>query len=47
MPIGEAATKRRVDPEEFWDDLLAFIEEGRVVPVIGPELHVTVIDGQL
>jgi len=26
------------DDEEFWDDLLAFIEEGRVIPVVGPEL---------
>src|SRR5579871_932917 len=24
--------------EEFWEDLLAFIEEGRVVPVVGAEL---------
>jgi hypothetical protein len=24
--------------EEFWDDLLAFIEERRVIPVVGPEL---------
>lgn len=27
-----------LEPEEFWDDLLAFIEERRVVPVIGGEL---------
>jgi hypothetical protein len=26
------------DAEEFWDDLLAFIEEGRVIPVVGTEL---------
>ena len=26
------------DAEEFWDDLLAFIEEGRVIPVVGAEL---------
>lgn len=26
------------DVEEFWDDLLAFIEERRVIPVVGPEL---------
>jgi TIR domain/SIR2-like domain len=45
MPIGEAAMKRTVDTEEFWEDLLAFIEDGRVVPVIGPELHTVVIDG--
>src|SRR5215831_6400397 len=26
------------ESEEFWDDLLAFIEEGRVIPVVGAEL---------
>lgn len=26
------------DIEEFWDDLLAFIEDGRVLPVVGEEL---------
>jgi len=26
------------DVEEFWDDLLALVEEGRVIPVVGPEL---------
>lgn len=27
------------DPsEEFWEDLLLFVEEGKVVPVLGPEL---------
>jgi hypothetical protein len=26
------------DPEEFWEDLLAFIEDGRVIPVVGKEL---------
>ena len=26
------------EAEEFWDDLLAFIEEGRVIPVVGAEL---------
>ena len=26
------------DHEEFWDDLLAFVEEGRVLPVLGAEL---------
>jgi hypothetical protein len=28
----------RFDPEEFWADLLAFIEAGRVIPVVGAEL---------
>jgi TIR domain/SIR2-like domain len=36
---------RTIELEEFWDDLLAFIEDGRVVPVIGPELHSVVING--
>jgi len=31
--------------EQFWEDLLAFIEERRVIPIIGPEL-VTVRDGE-
>jgi hypothetical protein len=26
------------ETEDFWDDLLAFVEQGRVIPVIGPEL---------
>src|SRR5215471_3888968 len=33
-----------IEPEEFWDDLLAFIEQKRVIPVVGPEL-LTVQDG--
>jgi hypothetical protein len=31
-------------PERFWEDLIYMIEEGKVIPVIGPEL-VTVDDG--
>ena len=31
-------TSAPFDPEEFWEDLLAFIEDGRVLPVLGPEL---------
>ena len=37
----DAATEILTGPyteEEFWDDLLAFIEEGRVIPVVGAEL---------
>ncbi len=45
MPSSAAAMKRTMDSEEFWEDLLAFIEDGRVVPVVGPELHTVVIDG--
>ena len=31
-------------PDFFWDDLLAYIEERRVIPILGPELF-TVPDG--
>lgn len=31
-------------PERFWEDLLLFIDEGKVIPVIGPEL-ITVEEG--
>ena len=34
------------DPEEFWADLLAFIEERQVLPVVGPELLTITVDGQ-
>jgi hypothetical protein len=30
--------------EELWEDLLAFVEDGRVLPVVGPEL-LTIEDG--
>jgi hypothetical protein len=46
MPTSDAATQRMIDLEEFWDDLLAFIEEGRVVPVVGPELSTIVTDAR-
>src|SRR5262245_7763816 len=46
IATNDAATNRTMEPEEFWEDLLAFIEEGRVVPVVGPELHTIVINGQ-
>jgi hypothetical protein len=42
MPIGRMG---QTTPEEFWGDLLAFIEEGRVVPVVGPELHTIAVGG--
>ena len=32
------------DAEDFWEDLLAFIEDGRVIPVVGAEL-LTVEEG--
>lgn len=33
------------DADEFWDELLAYIEERRVVPVIGPGLVEVEVDG--
>lgn len=33
------------DAEEFWDDLLAFIDDGRVIPVVGAELLTIEKDG--
>jgi hypothetical protein len=35
-----------VDVEDFWGDLLAFIEDGRVIPVIGEELAAIEIAGE-
>jgi hypothetical protein len=32
------------DAEEFWEDLLDFIEKGQVIPVVGAEL-LTVEEG--
>jgi TIR domain-containing protein/SIR2-like protein len=46
IATNDAATNRTMEPEEFWEDLLAFIEDGRVVPIVGPELHTIVINGQ-
>ena len=40
-----AAQATPFDVEEFWEDLLAFIEDGRVIPVVGGEL-LTVEDGR-
>ena len=34
------------DTERLWDELLDFIAEGRVIPVIGPELVMLDIHGQ-
>ena len=32
MPLG------RIDTERFWDQILQIVEEGRVIPVVGPDL---------
>lgn len=37
--------EEQTDLEEFWEDLLAFIEEGRVVPIVGADLA-TLPDGK-
>jgi hypothetical protein len=34
-----------VDPESFWEDFLPFVEDRRVVPVLGPDLLQVEIDG--
>ena len=36
----------RFEAEEFWDDLLAIVEQGRVIPVLGPELLTIEDQGQ-
>ncbi len=46
MPASGAATQREFESQEFWDDLLTFIEAGSVVPVVGPELHTVVTNAQ-
>jgi hypothetical protein len=34
------------DLDAFWDDFLPFVEERRVVPIIGPELVLVDVDGE-
>jgi hypothetical protein len=34
------------DAEEFWDELLAQIDAGEIIPVVGPELLTVLVDGQ-
>ena len=33
------------DDEEFWDDLLAHVQDGVLVPVVGPDLNTVSVDG--
>jgi hypothetical protein len=42
----DSETLHKAALEDFWDDLLAFIEEGRVIPVVGPELCSVHRDGR-
>jgi len=32
--------------QKFWEDLLAYIEEGQVIPVVGPDLLNVVDSGK-
>lgn len=34
------------EPDEFWEELLAQVEAGGVIPVVGPELLTAEVDGQ-
>jgi len=36
----------KAEPARFWDQLLQFVEEGRVIPIVGQDLLVCEIDGQ-
>jgi hypothetical protein len=46
MPPVLSMARMTARSEEFWDDLLAFMEEGRVVPVVGPELLTIAVNGR-
>jgi hypothetical protein len=46
MPPVLSVARMTARPEEFWDDLLAFIEEGRAIPVVGPELLTIAVNGR-
>jgi len=35
-----------IDVEEFWEDLLAYVESGPVIPVVGPELLTVEVAGK-
>jgi|SRR6516225_9224917 len=48
MALGEGANASAADAwdDESWDDLLAYIEAGSVVPIIGPACYPVEIDGR-
>src|SRR5262245_54571584 len=48
MALHEGAGASAADAwdDELWDDLLAYIEAGIVVPIIGPACYPVVIDGR-
>jgi hypothetical protein len=48
MALRDTADASAVDAwdEELWDDLLAYIEAGIVVPIIGPSCYPVEIDGR-
>lgn len=43
MAENRVSPEDSVAIEEFWDDLLAFIEDGRVIPIVGTELHTVMV----
>ncbi len=43
MYTSQNQEEQRLD---FWEDLLVFIEDGRVVPVVGPELLLIPVEGE-
>lgn len=46
MSDPDAAHDGSLTSNDFWDDLLAFVEEKNVIPVVGPELCTIMVDGQ-
>src|SRR5580765_4521983 len=35
-----------MDDRRFWDQLIPLLEEGRVIPVVGPDVLIIQVDGQ-
>jgi hypothetical protein len=47
MPLSESAQLAHDEFDElFWEDLLAYIEEKSVIPIVGPDILSVTIDGQ-